>query len=73
MITQQFAISFAEEWITAWNSHNLERILPHCTDDFERSSPLPYTTCRGAYGASEGKAVVAIFGQGSWQTTYTAL
>jgi hypothetical protein len=28
------------EWIAAWTSGNLERILAHSTDDFEMRSPL---------------------------------
>ncbi len=38
-ITPEFARHFAEEWIAAWNSHDLERIFSHYTDDFEMSSP----------------------------------
>jgi len=37
------AIDFAahaQEWIAAWNAHDLERILAHYSDDVELSSPL---------------------------------
>ena len=34
-----YAEDFAAEWIAAWNSHGLERILSHYTDDFEMNSP----------------------------------
>jgi len=30
---------FSEEWIIAWNSHNIDMILAHYDDDFEMSSP----------------------------------
>jgi hypothetical protein len=40
MIDPAFAARFAREWIDAWNSHDLERILSHYADDFEMSSPL---------------------------------
>jgi SnoaL-like domain len=40
MLDQTFAKHFATEWIAAWNSHNLQRVLSHYTDDFEMSSPL---------------------------------
>jgi ketosteroid isomerase-like protein len=40
MIDLAWAKAFAEEWIAAWNSHDLERIFSHYTDDFEMSSPL---------------------------------
>jgi hypothetical protein len=31
---------FAENWVAAWNSRNLPRILEHYEEDFEMSSPL---------------------------------
>ncbi len=43
MIDQQWAQAFAEDWIASWNSHDMERILAHYTDDFEMSSPLSWT------------------------------
>lgn len=39
-MTRQWADKFASEWIEAWNSHDLDRILSHYTDGFEMSSPL---------------------------------
>lgn len=38
MIDKSFAEHFAAEWIAAWNSRNLDRVLAHYTDDFEFSS-----------------------------------
>lgn len=35
----EFALSFAEEWVAAWNSHDLDRILTHYADDVVFSSP----------------------------------
>jgi len=40
MIERPFAEAFADEWIAAWNSRDLDRILSHYTPDFEFSSPL---------------------------------
>jgi ketosteroid isomerase-like protein len=31
---------FAEEWYSAWNAHDLDRILSHYADDVEMASPL---------------------------------
>lgn len=39
-MTTQEARAFAEEWIAAWNAHDLERILAHYTDDFEMATPF---------------------------------
>ena len=37
MIDNTFAQEFASDWIDSWNTHDLERILAHYTDDFEIS------------------------------------
>ena len=39
-MTTEWAHAFAREWIESWNSHDLDRILSHYTDDFEMRSPL---------------------------------
>ncbi len=36
----EFARRFASEWIEAWNSHDLEKILSHYADGFEMNSPM---------------------------------
>jgi ketosteroid isomerase-like protein len=33
-----FAASFSRDWLEAWNTHDLERVLSHYTDDAEMSS-----------------------------------
>ena len=30
------ARTFAEEWVAAWNAHDLERILAHYSDEFKK-------------------------------------
>jgi len=57
-ITRDFAEKFAEEWIRAWNSHDLERIFAHYTDDFEMSSPLIVERMGEPSGALRGKASI---------------
>jgi hypothetical protein len=42
-MTEAEAQSFAHEWIEAWNSHDLERILEHYAEDVEVTSPLVET------------------------------
>ena len=58
MIDTQFANAFAQEWIEAWNSHDLERILSHYTDDFEMASPLIVQRMGEPSGRLKGKAAV---------------
>ena len=42
-MTEAEAQEFAIEWIAAWNSHDLDRILSHYADDVEVISPLVET------------------------------
>jgi hypothetical protein len=42
-MTEADAQEFAQQWIEAWNSHDLDRILRHYTDDVEVTSPLVET------------------------------
>ena len=55
MIDEAWAKEFAKEWIAAWNSHDLERILSHYADDFEMSSPLIIQLMNEASGTLKGK------------------
>jgi ketosteroid isomerase-like protein len=66
MITKEYAKKFADEWIAAWNSHDLARILSHYANDFEMSTPfipklmgIPGGSLKGkeAVGAYWGKAL----------------
>ena len=58
MLTREFALRFAEEWIASWNSHDLERILSHFTDDFEMSSPVIVEFMGEPSGTLKGKDAV---------------
>lgn len=42
-MTEADAQEFAGAWIAAWNSHDLDRILEHYTEDAEVTSPLVET------------------------------
>jgi ketosteroid isomerase-like protein len=53
-----FAERFANEWIAAWNSHDLERILEHYEDDFEMSSPIIAALAGESSGKLRGKLAV---------------
>ena len=39
MISVLEAREFAETWIDAWNSHNIDSILEHYSEDFEMTTP----------------------------------
>ena len=56
-----FAERFAKEWVAAWNSHDLDRILAHYEDDFEMSSPIIRTLVGEPSGKLRGKAAVGAY------------
>ena len=39
-MTTASATTFAENWITSWNTHNLDEILSHYSDDIEVTTPM---------------------------------
>lgn len=50
---------FAEEWIAAWNAHDLERVLSHYAEDIVFLSPMAaLITGRGRV---EGKAALRAY------------
>jgi SnoaL-like domain len=53
--SKSFSEAFMLEWIEAWNSHNLERILSHYTDDFIFSSPVLARALPDSQGRLAGK------------------
>lgn len=63
MIDSTWAHEFAREWIAAWNSHDLERILSHYTDDFEMSSPLIIERMQEPSGKLKGKEQIMPYWQ----------
>lgn len=56
-----FAERFATEWVAAWSSHDLDRILAHYEDDFETSFPLIRTMAGEPSGKLRGKAAVRAY------------
>ena len=55
MISTEFAKEFAQTWIRDWNSHNLDQILSHYTDDFTIESPLALKRLPETNGVVIGK------------------
>jgi ketosteroid isomerase-like protein len=53
-----FAEQFTKEWLDAWNSHDLERILSHFTDDVVFTSPVAVRVLEGSDGVIRGKAAL---------------
>jgi hypothetical protein len=53
------AKEFATAWITSWNSHNLEDILSHYSEDIEITTPMIKLATGIDTGSLKGKEQVA--------------
>ncbi|HET6227888.1 MAG TPA: nuclear transport factor 2 family protein [Bacteroidia bacterium] len=51
--------NFATTWIASWNSHNLEDILSHYSDDIEITTPMIKLAGGIESGSLKGKEQVA--------------
>lgn len=60
-MTNDFAQRFAAEWIEAWNSHDVDKILGHYADDFEMSSPYISLIAGEPSGMLKGKDQVGAY------------
>lgn len=61
MIERDFAMRFAQAWIEAWNSHDLDRILAHYRDDFVMSSPRIVVLADEPSGVLAGKDAIRTY------------
>ena len=55
MLTQKQAQKFAKDWIESWNSHDLDKVLAHYSDDFEITTPMIKTFLGIDTGTLKGK------------------
>lgn len=55
-IQSAFAHAFVQEWIEAWNSRSLDRILAHYADDVILSSPVALKLLNNGTGLVQGKS-----------------
>jgi ketosteroid isomerase-like protein len=55
-ITRPFATNFADEWINAWNSKDIEAIMGHYVEGVVFSSPLVLKTKINDSGTIHGKS-----------------
>jgi ketosteroid isomerase-like protein len=61
MISLKQAQQFAREWVDAWNSRDLDRILSHYADDFQMTSPFIVKMMNESTGTIKGKAKVRVY------------
>jgi ketosteroid isomerase-like protein len=58
MITIEFATAFAKDWVNAWNSHDIEKILSHYSEDFSIETPMAVKLYPESRGIVIGKSEV---------------
>ncbi|MBO0356053.1 nuclear transport factor 2 family protein [Muricauda ruestringensis] len=57
-MNKEFALKFSREWVESWNSHDIDLILSHYTEDFEIESPLAKQRFPKSDGLIKGKEAV---------------
>ena len=55
LMTEDEARSFAADWIEAWNSHDLDRIMTHYAEDVVLVSPIAAQLLNDPAGMVRGK------------------
>lgn len=61
MMTNEMAWQWAQDWVDAWNAHDIIRVLSHYTPDFEMSSPYIVTIAGEPSGVLRGQAALAAY------------
>ena len=65
MLTQKAANEFAQDWLNAWNSHDLDQIMRHYATDVVLVSPVAAKLLNDPSGMVKGKdALRAYFRRG---------
>jgi hypothetical protein len=67
MIRHEDALKFAREWIEAWNSHDLAKILSHYSEDFALTTPYIVEVMKEPTGAIKGKKAVRDYWERAFQ------
>jgi ketosteroid isomerase-like protein len=55
MVTETAAQDFAQHWVAAWNSHDLDAILSHYSPEVVLTSPIEARLLNNACGTVTGK------------------
>ena len=56
-LQEEFARHFAQDWVNAWNSHDIDRILDHYDDEIILISPVALKLLSGD-GRVQGKSAL---------------
>ncbi len=63
------AQAFADDWVRAWNAHDVEAVLAHFHDDVEFTSPVAARVLPDSKGVVRGKDALRHY----WTTALTML
>jgi hypothetical protein len=63
MMTQDQAYELAEDWVKAWNAHDLNQIMVHYAEDVVLISPVAAKLLNGSSGTVIGKAALRSYFQ----------
>jgi hypothetical protein len=58
MLTESQARQFADDWVRAWNAHDLEAILSHYAPEIVLTSPVAARLLNDPSGAVAGKVAL---------------
>ncbi len=58
MLTETTAKEFAQHWVQAWNSHDLDEIMSHYHEDVVITSPIAKLLLNLPNGEIKGKAAL---------------
>jgi hypothetical protein len=50
------AVAFSQQWVQAWNAHDVEAVLRHIHEDVMFTSPVAAKLCPETAGVIRGKA-----------------
>ena len=54
-------VDFSQHWLTAWNTHDVEALLAHFTEDVVFSSPVASQLLPGSDGVIRGKPALRAY------------
>lgn len=58
---QSEARAFVEDWLAAWNGHDVDAVLAHFADDVTFRSPIAARIVEGSDGVINGKAALRAY------------
>jgi hypothetical protein len=60
-MTPQQAAAFAQDWVSSWNAHDLDRIMAHYAEQLDFRSPLVQQLGAAPTGVIRSKAVLRTY------------